>query len=94
MVFERGDKPEAIAREEITISNHIAGKAALKHFRRYKKNNKTGFLGLTSAIKKSLFNFKPTPQVIALFYICADDYDYINDARAEAYHLAWHALDL
>lgn len=92
--YNKQEKVEALLDQEENLNSHIAGKAALKHFRRHKNDDKKGFIGLCAQIKKQFFKFKQEPEVIALFYICADDYEYVDDAKKDVYHLTWHAIDL
>lgn len=93
IIYDRDKKSDILSREEEELSSHVAGKEAIKHYRRHKNSDKTGFLGLAYSNVRSFFKLKPTAQFIALFYICTDDHADSESAQHFIYHEFWHALE-
>ncbi len=94
VVYTSGKRAQALAQAEDSLLSHEAGKAALGLLKQHEQTDKTEFLGLSTGKKEGLLSFLKNPSFLALFFINADDFETLEDAREQVYHLTWHALDL
>lgn len=89
-----GKMREAIALAEHEIVSHRAGNAARAIIRKHSKSERSSFLGLAIANENKMMGFKKTDHLLGLFNININEFENEAEVRAEAYHLAWHAIDL
>lgn len=87
-------KEKAVSRETSALLSYPDGEEILRAFKKAAKTGESGFLGLFDGFRKGKLPFLKTPHLYALFFIDAEDYEALEDARAHIYHLLWHALDL
>lgn len=94
VVHGTGKMREAIALAEHEIVSHLAGNAARAIIRKHSKGERSSFLGLAIANELKMMGFKKIDHLLGLFNINFNNYDTEDSARADIYHLAWHAIDL
>ena len=89
-----GRMRESIALAEHEIISHPAGNAARAIIRKHSVSEKSAFLGLAIASTSKMMGLKRTDHLLGLFNINTDEFNNEDEARAQIYHLAWHAIDL
>lgn len=89
-----GKMRESIALAEHEIVSHPAGNAARSIIRKHTISEKSSFLGLAIISETKMLGFKRQDHLLGLFNINIDEFNSIDEARAQIYHLAWHAIDL
>lgn len=94
-VFHRiGKLRESLALAEHDIVSHPAGQAAMAVIRKHTKTEDSSFIGLAIANEKKMMGLKSTDHLIALFNVNTDEFESEEEARAQIYHMIWHAIDL
>lgn len=89
-----GKMRESIALAEHEIITHRAGNAARAIIRKHTQTERSSFLGIAIASESKMMGFKKTDHILGLFTINKDNFESEEEARAEIYHLVWHAIDL
>jgi len=85
---------DAIALAEHEIIAHQAGDYARNIIRKHSSHERSSFLGLAIANERKLMGFKNNDLLLALFNVNVNDFKTLDEARAQIYHLTWHAIDL
>ncbi len=94
-IFHRiGKLRESLALAEHEIVNHPAGNAAMAVIRKHTKTENSSFIGLAIANEKKMMGLKKIDHLIGLFNVNTDEFETIEEARAQLYHMVWHAIDL
>lgn len=94
IVHSTGKMREAIALAEHEIVSHRAGNAARAIIRKHSKSEHSAFLGLAIANENKMMGFKKFDHLLGLFNININEFETEAQARAEIFHLIWHAIDL
>jgi len=94
MMHNMGKLRESLALAEHEIVEHPAGNAAMAIIRKHTKTENSSFIGLAIANEKKMMGLKKTDHLIGLFNINIDEFDTEQEARAQIYHMVWHAIDL
>ncbi len=89
-----GKMRESIALAEHEIVSHPAGNAARTIIRKHTISEKSSFLGLAITSESKILGFKRKDHLLGIFNVNIDEFENMDEARAEIYHLAWHAIDL
>lgn len=89
-----GQRLEMLALAGQELLTHPAGEAALSLMRTPKKNENSGFLGLIAWRENLLIGLASRQKVMALTTLNIDQFTSLRDIRAEAWHMAWHAIHL
>ena len=94
VVHGTGQLRERITLSEHEVIRHRAGDTARTILQKVAKSETSSFLGMAVAQEKTLLGLSTKDHIIALFTVNANSYEDLREARANLYHLVWHALDL
>jgi len=94
ILHNMGKLRESLALAEHEIVEHPAGNAAMAIIRKHTKTENSSFIGLAIANEKKMMGLKKTDHLIGLFNINKDEFETEQEARAQIYHMVWHAIDL
>ncbi len=94
VTHQSGKIRESIALAEHEVISHPAGNAARTILRKHTTNDQSSFLGLAITTKSKMMGFKKTDHLLGLFNVNINEFENLDEARAQIYHLAWHAIDL
>lgn len=94
IIHNTGRMREAVALHEHDIITHPAGNAARSIVQKNANGERSKFMGLAIASENKMLGFKKIDHLIALFTLNHDHFRNALEARAQIYHLIWHAIDL
>jgi hypothetical protein len=94
IVHSTGKMREAVALAEHDLIAHPAGNAARAIVQKNASGERAQFLGLAIAREHKMMGFKKIDHLIGLFTVNNDHFRDETEARAQIYHLIWHAIDL
>lgn len=94
IVHGTGKMRESIALDEHDIITHPAGNAARSIVQKNASGERSKFLGLAIASESKMMGFKKIDHLLGLFTLNIDHFKNTLEARAQIYHLIWHAIDL
>jgi len=90
----KGKLPEAIALSEHEIVNHPAGRAAHAILKKHGQGYHSQFLGLAIKEDNKFFGLKKKNHLLGICTVNVDNYKNEDEAKADIYHMVWHAIDL
>ncbi len=94
IIHHAGQRLETLSMAGQELLSHPAGDAALRLMRTPKKNENSGFMGLVAWRENILIGLASRRKVMALTTLNMDQFDSLRDIRLQAWHMAWHAIDL
>ena len=94
IIHHVGQRLETLSQAGQQLLSHPAGDAALRLLRTPKKNENSCFLGLLAWRENLLIGLASRQKVMALTTLNLDQFDSLRDIRAQAWHMAWHAIYL
>jgi len=88
-----GQRRETIYMAAQEISPHPAAQTASHFLRNPRRSEESALLGMAIAREKLFWGLATRHYFLSLCTINIDDFEDINVARMQAWHLAWHALN-
>lgn len=93
IVHHEGQRTEAFGMTAQDILTHPASETAMQILQKQRKSQDSSLIGTAIARQKLFFGLATRDSVLALCTINVDRCDSVREAKRQAYHLAWHALD-
>ncbi len=93
IVHHGGQRTEALALAAQEILPHPAAETAMHFLQKPRKSEESALLGTAVARQNIFFGLTTRDSILALCTMNLDHFASLKDAKRQAYHLAWHALD-
>lgn len=93
IVHHEGQRTEALGMAAQDILSHPASETAMHILQKQRRSEESMLLGTAVARKNIFFGLATRDSVLALCTMNIDQFSSLKEARRQAYHLAWHALD-
>ncbi len=93
IVHHEGQRTEALGMAAQDILAHPAAETATHLLQKIRKSRDSQMLGTAVARETIFFGLATRDSILSLCTINIDEFNSLKDARRQAYHLAWHALD-
>ena len=93
IAHHEGQRTEALGLAAQEILSHPAAETAMHFLQKPRRSEDSALLGTAVARQNLFFGLATRDSVLALCTINLDHFNSLNEARRQAYHLAWHALD-
>jgi hypothetical protein len=92
IVHRNGEKLESLSLAGQQLLTHPAGEAAMRLMRDQGKDEHSTYLGLALWNESMLLGLMRNRQMMALTTMNIDDFESLREIRAQAWHMAWHAI--
>ncbi len=93
IVHHEGQRTEALGIAAQDILSHPASETAMHILQKQRRSEESMLLGTAVARQNLFFGLATRDSVLALCTINIDHFNSLKEARRQAYHLAWHAID-
>lgn len=94
IVHNKGQHLEALSLAGQELLTHPGAKPALRLLKTASNYENSAFIGLCAWRENVLFGLASKQTMMALMTINSDEFEHLRDVRAQAWMMAWHALNL
>jgi hypothetical protein len=94
IVHHTGQHLESLALAGQELLTHPGANSALRLLKSAGKNENSAFLGLSIWYENLFFGLASRQNMMALFTLNSDEFTHLRFVRAQAWSMAWHAINL
>lgn len=92
IVHHNGEKLESLSLAGQELLAHPAGENAIQLMRNQSKTEHSDFLGLAAWRERRILDLTGGANFLALTTLNVDEFESLREIKAQAWHMAWHAL--